>query len=125
LRLNELHYENENEEINMEDFKNHYSADIPLDSVLNLYPKYYQAFHTEKFEDMINSEKMTKYFNNVEEGRLLEPVFTDEIDDFNKIVENDKFFTFVKHPRSLSTVLFIAEIMTENSKNFPEVCKIV
>ena len=45
----------------------------------------------------------------------------DDVNTFSDIMMKDKFFTFVKNPESLKTVLFIAEILTENSKVFKEV----
>jgi hypothetical protein len=44
-----------------------------------------------------------------------------EINSFSDIMVKDKFFTFIKNKESLKTVIFLAEIFTENSKDFAEV----
>jgi hypothetical protein len=73
--------------------------------------------HSINLEKKIENER-NKYLN-----KNSEILYPHMIQDFSDIMQKDQYFTLIKNYSNLRTVLFIAELFTENSKNYPEECE--
>jgi hypothetical protein len=120
--LNEIDYYEDNElnKVNPEMFRNHFSSDTPLDLVIFLYNKYLDYYNNNTHEEgkySISSinDQLKNYLNN-----SCQFVNLENVKEFQNIIDIDKYFTFVKNYESVKTVIFLAEILTENSVRFPD-----
>ncbi len=89
---------------------------------LEFYSKYINIekksiLHSINIEKKIEKETITFQNKNTE---ILFPYM---IQDFSEIMQKDRYFTLIKNVSNIKTVLFIAELFTENSVHYPEECE--
>lgn len=98
-----------------EKFKDNYSSEMKLENFVMLYPPLFEVLTKKniKFETFIKS--IREYKNMMSE--MTNP---DQVSEFKDIIDKDKFFTYIKDTTDQATVMFLAEVFIENSKDFSE-----
>jgi hypothetical protein len=107
LKVNEITAD----KANSANYLENYSQNMNLEDFLSLYKK---APDFLRNDDILF--RIDKYKNLREEN-----LSDNDINSFNDVYEKDNYFTFIKNKQSLKTVLFLAELFTENSKDYYEV----
>jgi hypothetical protein len=90
---------------------NNYSQNMDIIHFFSLYGESPNFLRNEDIEFALD-----KYKNFKEEN-----ITYSDINSFHDIYEKDNFFTFVTQKESLKTVLLLAELFTEQSKQYSEV----
>jgi len=119
IKLNHSNYINKDYHLNTE---NNFSRGMSLENYLILYKPFFihvisnlPDIQQEKLEK--DKEKELRAFQNIN----IKVIEMEEIQEFRDIMEKDEYFSAIKNPDSIKTILFLAELFTENSKYYKEV----